>query len=116
MNLVLSYPERQRALQLIRRTAKDGADGALEVLGHFHPDRHPALIAFLAHLACGASSRSRPAKNGTYRGEPIPPERLTPEERKAYHAAWKRGERTPEVIAGEREYQRIRNRQRRAAT
>lgn len=37
------------------------------------------------------------------------------EQRRALHAAYMRGERTAEVVAGEREYQRLRTREKAAA-
>jgi hypothetical protein len=46
-------------------------------------------------------------------GRPQLPIRFTEEQRRAANTAYKRGDRSPEVIEGWREYQRVSQRQRR---
>ncbi len=43
------------------------------------------------------------------------PNLFSDEQRRALHAAYMRGERTPDVVAGEREYQRLRIREKAVA-
>jgi len=112
MNLVLTHAERKRAKLLVRRTSKNGADATLELLPHFHADSWPALIAFLAGAACEAKNLPHPVD--AIKCARNQPDLLTEPQRREAHRRYLYGERTPEVVAGEREYQRIKARKYRA--
>lgn len=110
MSIVPTEATRAIARAIIRDTRDDGADATLRHLQHVHPDQLAALVALLAREA--AARRLPPGPIGA-RVRLTLPAVLTPEERRQAHAAWTRGQRDPWVIAGEREYQRMRTRVRR---
>lgn len=108
MRLVLTRAERRHAERLIRVTAKDGANATVDLLGLFHPDAYPALIAFLAGHACEAKALPQP--HDALRFSRNQPELLSAPQRREAHRRYLYGDRGPEVVAGEREYQRIKAR------
>lgn len=110
MNLALTNRHRDRADQLILATAKDGASATETLLRHFPPDVWPALIAYLARIACEA--RRLPCDATAWkRGQP---EHFTTAQRREARRLYGLGVRTSEVIAGKREYDRVWARENRA--
>ena len=73
--------------------------------------------AGFVHAECPESPRELNGGRWVMRGgiSRWVPNTYSDEQRRALHAAYIRGERTPEVVAGEREYQRIRPRRQVAA-
>jgi len=108
VNLTLAVRHRKLAERLIRATVKDGADATTALLRHFPPDTWPALIAYLARVA--TEKRSTGCCDGRHQYVPV---LLTEHERLLAHRAYRNGSRAPEVVMGEREYQRYWARQRR---
>ena len=106
IRIALTPAERRRAKQLIRRTSVDGADATLAYLRRFSPDAYPALVAYLASVACNAVGLEQRHAGMRYR--PNQPELHTEDERRVLHRLYGRGVRTPDVVIGEREYQRVR--------
>lgn len=110
MNLTLTTAQRHLADQLIRITARDGADATSAILPRFPVDVWPALVAYLARVA--AEARAEPVI--VWRSTRNQPDVLTEDARLEAHRLWRKGLRTPEVILGEREYQRVKAREVRA--
>lgn len=105
-NLVPTARARRLADTLIMEAAADtGTDAVLNHLDHLDPEQVYAVLSVVLDRYCHPPGRpGRP---------PIARAEFTPAERRAAHAAYARGERTPEVVAGAREYQRVKKRQQR---
>jgi hypothetical protein len=103
-NIVPTAATRKLAAAMITDARKTtGGDAALKHLPDLHPEQLAAFIgALLTQIKIVEHQR----------GHLLPLE-LEAEERRRCHAAFARGERTPEVVAGEREYQRVDKRMRR---
>lgn len=73
--------------------------------------------AGFVHTECPESPRALHGGRWVMRGgvSRWVPNLYSDERRRALHAAYMRGERTPDVVAGEREYQRSRDRKKAAA-
>ena len=102
---------------LIRDTPTQGAEAALAALAHTPPEQVPALVAFLARIAASATSIPRPLLPNevpglTRRAKPSDPIRLTEAQRREAHRRYRSGDRSPGVVLGEREYQRLSKRAR----
>jgi hypothetical protein len=114
MSLALNQSNRKLAERLIRATAKDGADATTQLLHRFPTNTWPALIAYLARVACAARDlpsdpEYRPYQHGK-------PNALTEAQQREAHRAFGKGSRTVAVVIGEREYQRHWARRRREKT
>ena len=109
MNLVLNPGERRRARMLVKATSKNGADATRDMLRHFRPEVIPALVAYLAAFAAEATEPTQ--REVWTRGKP---DALTEAQRREAHRRFNTGDRTPEVVAGNREYHRNRSRECRA--
>lgn len=104
MRLVLSHIERGHAERLIRQTCADGADATATALDSFPEDAYPALIAYLAYVACDARGLPK-LDSGRYQHDL--PDRFTDAQRRHAHNRYTRGDRSPDVVTAEREYQRV---------
>lgn len=107
VNIVPTDATRRLARSMMadaRRTT--GGDAALKHLPELQPEQLVALIGALLTQIKVTEKVGRP---------PLPLE-LAEDERRRCHAAYRNGDRTPEVVAGEREYQRVNQRARRQRT
>lgn len=111
MTLTLTLTQRRHAEALIRSTSQHGANATLDILRHFPEGARPALIAYLARVACAARDLPDPGSSRYQHGAPV---RYTVAQRKEARRLYGLGVRTPEVEAGKREYDRVWARQRRA--
>ena len=95
----------KRLAELLIAEAKDetGVDAVLNHLDHIEEEQTHALLA----LVLERTSWRPPGRPVITKTD------FTPDERRAAHAAYVRGVRTPDVVAGEREYQRLYARRRR---
>jgi hypothetical protein len=112
MNIVATNATRNLARAIIRETADSGADATMRHLRDVAPEQFPALVAILAREA---SAIRIPRGAGFPIDGRLVVDVLTEDERRTAHAAYVRGVRDEWVIAGEREYQRLRRRNERAA-
>ena len=105
-NLVPTTRTRRLADALIKEAAADtGTDAVLNHLDHLDGDQVYAVLGAVLDRHCHRPGRP-----------PIARTEFTPDQRRAAHAAYARGERSPEVVAGEREYQRVNKREKRKAS
>lgn len=88
----------KRLAELLIAEAKDetGVDAVLNHLDHIEDEQTHALLALVLERTSW-----RPP------GRPKIDNRFSPAERRAAHAAYARGDRDPDVVAAEREYQRL---------
>lgn len=116
MNLAPTTHTRRIARRIVRETEVIGADATLRHLCDVPPQQVPALVALLAKYAAGRTglTAAGPVKL-LDRVPPGMPNRFTVEQRRDAHRRYANGSRAPEVVAGEREYQRGWARDRRAA-
>ena len=103
------------AKALIRLTPERGAEAAIAILPTIPDEQIPALVALLARHA--ASVTAPPAVPDlpqdfvlTGRARPGQPPRLTEAQRREAHRRYRGGDRSPGVVMGEREYQKLRKR------
>lgn len=105
------------ARRLVRATPELGAEAALSALAHTPPEQIPALVAMLARIAAGSTCIPRgvlpeSVPNLARRARPDDPILLTEAQRREAHRRYRTGDRTPAVVLGEREYQRLSKRMR----
>lgn len=118
MNVVPTMHTKRVAHRLVRSIPERGAEAALHALAHVPDEQVPALVALLARqAACTVQIHrpSLPAVMPSGRVAPGTPPVLTEAQRREAHRRYRAGERAPHVVAGEREYQRMSRRARRAA-
>lgn len=102
--LVPTARTRAVAQMLLRDAAKTTAiDAVLNHLDRIEADQVHALIGVLLTAA----------KQHKKLGRPRMTLHLTESQRREMHRRYRRGERTPEVVEGEREYQRVNQQARR---
>lgn len=108
MNVASLIPTRRtRALARIlvgEANRTTSLDAVLNHLDRLDDDQTRALVVVLLTAI----------KQHHKTGRPPLPLRLTEEQRRECHRLYRRGDRTPEVEEGEREYQRVNQRARRA--
>lgn len=120
MNVVPTIHTKRMAHRLIRATPELGAEAALSALAHVPAEQVPALVALLARHAAGAiciPAATLPAEvvDINRRVRPGTPPVFSEAQRREAHRRYRTGERTPPVVAGEREYQRMRQRVKRVS-
>lgn len=103
------------AKTLIRLTPERGAEIAVDILPKIPAEQIPALVALLARHA--ASVTAPPAVPDlpqdfvlTGRAKQGQPPILTEAQRREAHRRYRGGDRSPGVVLGEREYQKLRKR------
>lgn len=116
MNIVPTVQTQRLARGLIRATPAHGAEATVKALARTPHDQIPALVALLARHAaaaiCVPPAASLPTEvvDITRRAKNGAPIQFTEAQRREAHRRYRGGDRTPPVIAGEREYQRMRAR------
>jgi hypothetical protein len=105
VNLVPTPATRALAAEVIYQAEqRTGPDAALVALEKVSPDQLPALLGIVLTAT----------KVHKKVGRPRVPLQFTAEERRQAHTAHKNGDKSAWAQAGEREYQRVNQRQRRA--
>jgi hypothetical protein len=104
-NLVPTAATRALAARAIYEAEKQtGPDAALLAVRNVEPDQVAALIGVILTAT----------KVHKKIGRPRVPVQFPPDERRRLHTLYKNGDRSPETLEGEREYQRVNQRNRRA--
>lgn len=99
---------------MLRDTTFVGAEAVLRHLPRIEPGQRVAAMVLLAK----AAAPPEPPKptgvtlTGETREKPVT---LTPEQMRRAHSRWNKGDREPDTVEGERQYQRVRGRRRAAA-
>lgn len=114
MNVVPDFRTIRIANALIARTPYEGVEATVSAVKHLPDDQLPALIFALAraasnraHVTVGVELPQRITDHGG-RAPVRAPNEFTIAQRREAHRRFRGGDRTPVVIAGEREYQRNR--------